>query len=353
MIKTNTITVTKNKRILIVEVNWLGDVLFSTAAIRALRTMYPESHIGCLVPQRCQEVLVGNPHIDELIILDEENIHKGLWGKIALIRLLKTKRFDTVFLFHRSFTRTLICWLAGIPRRIGYATAKRRIFLTEAIEPPDATIHRAAHYLYIVTRQLTHDTEALRSDFFIDDRDTAFVHRFLEEKNIGVHEPIVVMHPAGNWPAKRWPKHYFAELADEVIMRYGCKVIFTGAEKERRLIDEIIASMEQKAMNLCGGTSLKQLGALFERSDLVISGDSGPLHIAVVLARSVIALFGPTAPSITGPLATSKVAVLQKGVDCTIPCYVVDCPDNRCMAQIGVNDVLDCIEKNQWLRIKK
>lgn len=343
----------KNKRILIVEVNWLGDVLFSTAAIRELRAMHPQSYIGCLVHKRCEEVLAGNPHINELIILDEDNIHRGLRGKIVLIRLLKTKHFDTVYLFHRSFTRALICWLSGIPHRIGYTTPKRRAFLTESITPSEGAMHRAAYYMYIITRKVIRDKEQLRCDFFINDSDTAFIHRLLEKENIHSHECVVVMHPAGNWPAKRWPKHYFAELADQLITRYQSTVIFTGTGKECFLIGEIIALMKQKATNLCGGTSLKQLGALFECSDLLISGDSGPLHVAAALARPVIALFGPTDQSITGPLATRNVAVLQKSVDCTIPCYTVDCPDNRCMAAIGVEDVLNCIEKNQWLRTKK
>ena len=343
----------KNKRILIVEVNWLGDVLFSTAAIRELRAMHPQSYIGCLVHKRCQEVLAGNPHINELIILDEDNIHRGLKGTLVLVRHLRARHFDTVYLFHRSFTRALICWLSAIPHRIGYATPKRRAFLTESITPPEGAIHRAAYYLYIVTRKMISDKEQLRCDFFINDSDTAFIRRLLEKENIHPHERIVVMHPAGNWPAKRWPKHYFAELADELMTRYHCAVIFTGTGKDCSLIGEIIVSMKQKAINLCGGTSLKQLGALFERSDLLISGDSGPLHVAVALARPAIALFGPTDQSITGPLATRNTAVLQKSVDCMIPCYMVDCVDNRCMAAIGVEDVLDCIEKNQWLRIEK
>lgn len=342
----------KNKRILIVEVNWLGDVLFSTAAIRSLRVQHPESYIACLVHTRCQEVLADNPHINEVIVLDEEKTHRGIRGKIALICLLRAKHFDTVYLFHRSFTRTLICYLSGIAHRIGYATPKRGALLTESLSPPQGAIHRAAYYRYIVTKNVTGDKEQLRCDFFIKESDTVFIRTILAKESIRLDERVVVMHPAGNWPPKRWPKHYFAELADELIARYHCKVVFTGAKKEHALIDEIVTRMKQKVTNLCGSISLKQLGALFRCSDVLISGDSGPLHIAVALQTPVIALFGPTAQAVTGPLATRNVTILQKDIDCTIPCYKVDCPDNRCMTAIAVGDVLDCIEKNQWLQKK-
>ena len=162
-----------------------------------------------------------------------------------------------------------------------------------------------------------------------------------------------MIHSAGNWPPKRWPQRSLAALADTLIERYKVRVIFTGAEKERLFIQKITAMMKHKAVDFCGRTSLKQLGALFGRADLCVSGDSGPLHIAVALNRPTVALFGPTDLAITGPLATQQVDVLQKNVGCVIPCYNVECEDNRCMAAISVADVVACIEKNQWLKEKK
>lgn len=343
----------KDKRILIVEVNWLGDVLFSTAAIRALKKMYPESFIACLLHKRCKEVLVGNPYINEIIILDETGEHRGLLGKLRLAHLLKTKKFDTAYLFHRSFTRTLICFFSGIKNRIGYSTAKRRFLLTEGIILPKETIHRAAVYLYLITRKVTDNKEELRCDFFIDEGNLAYVNSILEKENIKLNNKIVVMHPAGNWPLKRWPRENFAKLADELIRRYKVSIVFSGTQKEHKLIADILSLMHNKAINLCAMTSLKQLGALFKRADLLISGDSGPLHIAVALERPTVALFGPTSLSITGPLAQRNIAILQKEVGCVIPCYKQDCLDNRCMQEIKVEDVMDCIEENGWLLTNK
>ena len=141
----------QRKRILIFNVNWLGDVLFSTAVIRNIRVNYPESYLACVVPPRCVPVLEDNPYLNEIIVFDEKAAHKGFWGKLAFIGFLRKKRFDSVFLLHRSFTRALITWLAAIPERVGYDTAKRRFFLTKRVKPLDISrVHRIDYYLGVI-----------------------------------------------------------------------------------------------------------------------------------------------------------------------------------------------------------
>lgn len=343
----------KNKRILIVEVNWLGDVLFSTPAIRALKGEYPDSFIGCLVHKRCKEVLIGNPYINEIIVLDEQDKHRGLLGKLRLINQLKAGKFDTAYLFHRSFTRTLICLLSGINNRIGYYTLKRRFLLTESVMPPREVVHRAAYYYYLITRNIPSDTAELRCDFFVANGDRAYIKNTLEKEGVKDNEKLVVMHPAGNWFPKRWPKENFSRLADELIEKFSVVVVFCGAPKEQNIIADILSLMKNKTVNLCAKTTLKQLGALFEIADLVISADSGPLHIAVALNRPTVAIFGPTSTAITGALTRQNIAILQKEVGCVVPCYKEDCLDNRCMKQISAEDVINCIGEKKWLTNKK
>jgi len=338
-------------RILIVEVNWLGDVLFSTAAIRALREKYPKAFITCLVHIRCKEILEGNPNIDHIISLDEEGWHRGLFGKIKLINQLKRLEFDTVYLFHRSFTRTLICFLAGVRNRIGYYTRKRGILLTEKIIPPEDLKHRASYAFYLVTRNMKAiDKESLRYDFFVTQFHSNFVDNVLRHNGIDTDRPIVTLHAAGIWPLKRWPKEYFAQLADGLIEKFGANVVFPGTSSEKKLIKEITSLMKNKATDLSGILNLKQLGALFQKSELVVSADSGPLHIAVALKRPVVALFGPTSKDITGPLSEENISILQKDAGCEIPCYKLDCPDNRCMKEISPEEVLQRIEQEKWLK---
>jgi len=340
------------KRILVVEVNWLGDVLFSTAAIRALKNKYPGSFIGVLLHSRCRDVLTDNPYINEIIVLDEKGEHHGIFGKLRLIRQLKSRQFDTAYLFHRSFTRTLICLLSGIKNRIGYYTAKRRLLLTDSVKVPRG-VHRANYYYYLITRSIPADMRMLHSDFIVRDKDMVYIDNLLKQEGFSSGDKLVVIHTAGNWSLKRWPKENFVELADELVNRFQVKVVFSGAKEERGLIDEILKSMKNKAINLAGRTTIKQLGALFIRANTIISADSGPLHIAVALNRPTVALFGPTSEKITGPLMRENVILLQKKVNCVVPCYKQDCRDNICMKKISPIEVIRAIQENKWLTAEK
>ena len=328
----------RKKRILIINVNWLGDVLFSTPFISTIRSNYPDSHIACMIVPRTFEILDGNPDVNELIIFDEEGIHKGLIGKIKLINFLRAKKFDAVFLLHRSFTRALICFLAGIPERIGYYTKKRSFLLTKAIEPPDEEKHKVEYFLDIA-RKIGLKVEKIGYKFFISSPDRAYARKILDKEEISEGDNFVVINPGGNWPLKRWPKENFAKLADILSDNLKAKIVITGAGKDLKLAQEISSLMKHEAIILCGKTNLKQLGAVLKEANLVISNDSGPMHLAASLKTPLIALFGPTSASISGPYTEDNALVLQKDIGCLVPCYNLSCNDNRCLKAVSPEEV--------------
>jgi len=329
------------KKILIFNVNWLGDVLFSTATIRNIRRNFPDSFIACVIPSRCYPILKGNPHLDEIIIFDEKDRHRGILAQMSFVRLLKKKKFDTVFLLHRSFTRALICRLADIPQRFGYYTRKRGFLLTKRIIPPkNDTLHRIDYYLNII-EQAGLKVEDRYTEFFIGDEDINFAEGFLSKNSIHKNDFLIAVNPGANWLPKRWPGEYWARLCDRLITELGAKVIITGSRQDLSLASSIKESMKEKPVIASGIFNLKQLGALFKRLDLFISADSGPLHIAnAVGTKRIIALFGPTSAEITGPVPLQNVVVLAKDVGCKIPCYVVRCKDSRCMKAVTPDDVI-------------
>ncbi len=334
------------KKILIFNINWLGDVLFSTATIRNIRRNYPDSFIACIIPSRCYPILKGNPHLDELIIFDEKERQRSSLAKLRFVQLLKSKKFDVVFLLHRSFTRALICRLAGIPQRVGYYTKKRGFLLTKRIKPVarDA-LHRIDYYLNIIEKAGL-KVEDRYLEFFIDDKDANFIEDFLDKKSIGKDEFLVAINPGGNWLPKRWPEVNWAILADKLITEFGARVIITGSYTDIYAAQKIRDLMKEKPIIASGVFNLKQLGALCKRLDLFITADTGPLHIANALgAKRIIALFGPTSPEITGPYPLKNTAILSKDVGCKIPCYVVRCKDNRCMKAVTPEDVIEKIRK--------
>lgn len=333
-----------NKRILIFNVNWLGDVLFSTATIRNVRRNFPESFIACIIPSRCYPVLKGSPYLDEIIIFDEKDRHKGILAKLNFVRSIKSRKFDTVFLLHGSFTRAFICWLAGIPERTGYNTKKRAFLLTKSIQPPKKdSFHRIDNYLYVIEKSGL-KTEDRYPEFFIDEEDEKFVNNFLNKNDIHNNDFLAVLNPGGNWLPKRWPKEYWADLADKLISEFKARVIISGSANDSILAKGIRNLMKEKPLLAPGVLNIKQLAALCKRSDLFISADSGPLHIAnAVGAKKIIAIFGPTSPGITGPYPLKNVKILHKDVGCIIPCYEVDCKDNRCMKAVTVDDVVSLL----------
>ena len=143
---------------------------------------------------------------------------------------------------------------------------------------------------------------------------------------------------------KRWPKEQYGRLCKAIKAVYDRKTIITGAEKDIPLAEDIIGQSSGSAVSICGKTTLKELGAVMKRASVVISNDSGPMHIAVSQRTPTIAIFGPTSPKITGPYGSSDHIVLHKWYDCKTPCYAT-CSDYCCMEAVSVADVLEAVKK--------
>ena len=331
-----------NKKILIVNVNWLGDTLFTTPFIRAIREGYPGSFIAVLTHSRCREILEGNPCIDEIIAYDEKGQHRYLLGKFMIVSRLRSRGFDTAFILRKSLSRTILLFLSGIPERIGYDNKKSGFLLTKKIPPPSGDMHKVEYFLGIA-RGIGIEPKSVNYEFFISEEDEKRSKDILSSLDIKREKDFIAINPGGNWGPKRWPAENFANLADEIIEKLKLRVVITGAPKDVELCRRIAGLMKNRPVLICGKTSLKTLGAIFKKAKWVISNDSGPMHIAVGLRVPTVALFGPTSPGITGPYGDGKYKVLQKSIDCRIPCYEPSCDDNRCMKEITVTDVLDAI----------
>lgn len=331
------------KRILIWLQNWRGDVLFSTPFIKAIRKRYKDSHIAVIVNSRCREILEDNKYINEIVIYDDKIQERSIIGKIRFIISLKNKKFDTIFLLHRSLSRAMIACMAGVKERIGYFYKKRNFMLTKIIEQPTEPLHKIEYFLNIASHAGS-DISDKSLDFFVNEEDRSYIDELLRRNGVNKGDPFIVINPGGNWPAKRWQEEDFAELSDRLIKKYNMKIVISGSENDVSRALRIQELAQEMLTIICGKTTLKQLGALFEKARIAISGDSGPLHIALAVGTGVIALFGPTSPTLTGPYAGGNYSVIQKDVGCQIPCYDDLCKDNRCMKAISVDDVMEKIK---------
>jgi len=335
----------RRERILLVSVNWLGDLLFLTPAIRAVRHAHPDSFIAALSPRRGMDLLEGNPHLNEVIPMPEGRGLRHLAGWLPLIRRLRAERFDSAFLFHRSFTRAAAVWAAGIPERIGTRTAKRGWLLTTAVEmPPPDTLHKVDLMLRVVEAAGIRP-DGQHYDACLRPEDAQAAEQLARELGIGPSDRVVALHAGANWLLKRWPARRFAELADRLAERHGAKVLFIGGEGDRPLIEQISGRMRARPLVAAGRTTFRQMGALLKHTRLLISNDSGPLHMGMAAGVPVVALFGPTDPALSGPVNGAKAITLFGSIGCPVPCYRLDCPANLCMEQITVEQVLEAASR--------
>ncbi len=324
------------ERVLIVGVNWLGDAVMTTPALRALKENDSSLYIGVMTVERVRGVFEDNPYVDEIIIFDERKTHKRISDKLKFISFLKEKRFDTAFLIHRSFTRAFICWAAGIKERIGYKRFKNALVLTRKVKPAKSAVHRQDRYLAVF--------EA-RGVAFSSRTPQIFITENIRKQALSIIQSlsgdrslVVGIHVGANWRLKQWRPDLFARLADRLILELGAAVIFTGSKKDKDLVEEVVAGMQQKPHNICGRTSLKGLTGLIEQMSLFISNDSGPAHLAAAVGTATLVLFGPTAEELTGPKG-KRVVLIRKYNDCDTPCYQQTCKNNICMSAISVEDV--------------
>ena len=332
------------KNILVVNVNWFGDVVFSSPVFRALKEMYPQARINCLAVPRVKAVLESIPAIDEVIIYDEKGRHRPLWMKLKMAWVLRGQRFDAVFLLRRSLTRSFLMWAAGIPVRVGYVAKGRGVFLTHKIKNLVGQAgHRSDHYLNVI-ESFGVKVRDRATILMVDPPACMEARDILQQHGIREQDAYVVIHPAGNWDLKRWPKENFVLLIKQLIITHGLKVVITGAPQEKDLAGDIASAAGDGLVNLAGITSLKQLLALFKQARVVVSADSGPLHLANSVGAHVIGLFGPTRPEVTGPRGPGRVTILQHDVGCNrSACYFEACPDNICMQAVTVQEVLTAV----------
>ncbi|MFA6281153.1 MAG: lipopolysaccharide heptosyltransferase II [Candidatus Omnitrophota bacterium] len=323
------------KRILVVNVNWLGDAILTTPVFKAIKEKFPVSHVGVLCPERVKEVFENNPYVDEIIIFDEKKGHKSIFKKIKFIFELRKKRFQTVFLIHRSFTKALICLLAGIPERVGYLRLKNIGVINKSVPPPTWDIHRQDYYFSLFEKSGINIQDRIPKIYTSEDRNQQ--HEDLIAQARGKYKYLVGINPSANWLLKRWPQEMFALLCDKLVKELNCGIFFIGAKKDSGTVNAVTLKMEKTHYNLCGETNVKELAHLIKHMDLFISNDSGPAHLSASLGVPTLVFFGPTSSKLTSPKG-KIVKILEKPHECEIPCYKLDCIDNVCMKNISIDD---------------
>jgi len=281
------------QNILIVRTDRIGDVVLTTPAIKAIRQFYPSSHVTVLVAPATYELVNGNPYVDEILVDDRQGRHKGLFGFLRLVREISSKKFDLAVVYHTKRRYNLACYAAGIPFRLGYKNNKFGSLLTYPLKDTRAQgVKHEAEYCMDVLKEIGIENDDL--DIFVPTQKEAedWVLHWMQENNLKPNEFIVV-HPGASDAAKCWPIANFASLMDRLAERNALKIVLIGSPQTVSIAQEILRQTRQASrfLDLTGKTSLAQTASLLRRSRLLISNDSGPVHVAAGVGTSVISLF--------------------------------------------------------------
>jgi lipopolysaccharide heptosyltransferase II len=348
--------------ILLVRLRLIGDVVFTTPAIRALRRHYPDARITYIVEEEAEPVVRHNPHLDAVIVARSPRARGRLRADIALVRRLRRERYDIAIDFHGGPRSSLLTWLSGAPQRIGYEVAGRSWMYTTRVPRP--RVLRPRHSVVSQWDVLLPlginppDSEIDATEMPDDPVASAAVAQRLTAAGIGPANPIVVVHVSAGNPFRRWPAAAFVELVSRLASKDPKRrIILTSGPSDAQAAASIardararLTAGERAAIVECGEFDLAELRALIGRASLYIGGDSGPLHIAGTTGVPVVGLYGPTLPVRSQPFRGAQFTSLAAEV-ADLPCRPCDqrvCEpgDFRCLSGITAADVAALAERS-------
>ncbi len=296
------------QKILIVKLSAIGDVVQTLPMAEALRKQFPEAQIDWLVEEEASDLLQGHPALNRVLVSRRKCWLKQLRQKgqrrlvmqeiIKFLRSLRRSNYDWVIDNHGLFKSGLMVFLSRGKRKIGFqhsagiADEGNYLFTRERYKPLSIEQHAVERYLDLIQQLGVKVIEPVLK-FPVSDELRQKVNDKLSGRGLSINS-IVVIHPLARWPTKQWPKENFARLADGLI-KIGATIVFTGGPEDRGEIKKICGLMNYDAqdLNLAGETSLRELAALFSLATLVITTDTGPMHLAAAVQVPLIALFGP------------------------------------------------------------
>ncbi|MBN2466719.1 MAG: glycosyltransferase family 9 protein [Deltaproteobacteria bacterium] len=341
---------TIGKRILIVRLGAIGDVIRTLPALRALRSNLPEAYLAWAVEDRAASLLTNHPDLDKVFIIPRKNWQDRLFSVetlkevVRFIQALRQERFEMVLDFHGLFKSGLITYLSGAEMRLGYSRRFCKegnfLFTTHRISLPVEKINRVEKNLFLV-KELGLDVTEHTPLIPITEEDRAFADALFLSRRASASHPFIIMHPGSSHttPYKRWAPQRFAQTADILIQRYHATIFFTAGKDEWHLVRTVTDAMKESSYELCRTETLLQLAEIIRRCDLYIGNDTAPMHMAAFLGTPVIALFGPTDPVENAPYGNNHVVMLRKEVSCN-PCRKRDCQKGICMDAIEVEAVV-------------
>lgn len=345
-------------KILIVKTSAIGDVIHTLPALLSLRAHYPDAHITWLVEEMAADLVAGHPALNRVLVVRRKTwladlragrVCHALREVVRFIRTVRDTRYDLIIDFQGLLKSAVWVLLARGDRKVGFGRGMEHaelsyVVLNEPVPAVDMNRHAIERELLLL-KGIGVPATGVRYELPVSSQHASEAVALLREAGIDERDRLVVINPMARWPTKLWEPAHFAAVADR-LEDEGLRVVFTGGAQDRTSIDEICRLMTRKSRRLDGRTDLKTLAAIYRRTQVLLTTDSGPMHLAAAVGTTVVALFGPTAPWRTGPYGPGHT-VLRAGVGCS-PCFkkvcrTTDYEERACMRRLSVDEVVRAV----------
>lgn len=332
------------RRILICRTDKIGDVVLSTPIFKAVRQAFPNAYIAVMVQPYTAPLVEDNPYIDDVIIMEK----KGFWWTLGLTRSIRAKRFDLAIILHTTSRVKLIVFFAGIIQRIGYAR-KSGWLLTDKLPyvKPEGRKHEM-EYSFDLLKLIGIESPEKEILVTVKKEVMARIAKMLRDKGVSLNDKLVIIHPSASCPSRIWPGERFAELARSLLNIPGVRLGLIADKKDKPIADWICANINGDVLNFAGLHSLSETIAVLKQASLLVSNDSGPVHIASAVGTPAIAIFGRKQPGLSprrwGPVG-KRDQFIHKDAGC-VQCLAHNCVRGfACLKAITVPEV-EALAKN-------
>jgi heptosyltransferase-1 len=332
------------RRILIVKPSSLGDIVHALPTLTALRETFPSAQIHWLVKEQWAALLERVEGLSKVW-----PIRPGLRGWLSIFPVLRSAGFDCVVDLQGLFRSGAVAWLTGAERRVGFQNAREGspVFYTDRITIPTLDMHAVDRYLLLAEALGAKVASRGVLAFGLKSRpeDRQAVADLLQQHGLSSRERWIAVNPAARWPTKCWPVESFAVAADRLQEEAAGRVVLIGGPEDRQTAQQVAGLMSRAPVDLTGKTPVGLLPALLESAAVVLTNDSGPMHIAAAVGTPVVALFGPTSALRTGPYGRGHI-VLQQKLPCS-PCFSRTCRNRvelECLRNISTDRAVAAVQ---------
>ena len=331
------------KKIIVRMPNWVGDLVMATPILSDLRSAYPDAEITAMARYPLCELLQEDPELSELFCFCKGNSFGRRESRRSVIEKLRKGKYDLGILLPHSFSAAWLFWQGSVKHRLGYEGSGRGLLLTQRVLLPEniENQHLVVTYKMLLS-PLGIPVSNTPPRLYVSEKELQQARELLRQHGVSKESRIVGINPGATYgSAKCWLPERFREVTTNLLQDPHLFIIFFGDQGTASLVKEICQDLPSRVINMAGLTSLRELASLIKLCNVLLTNDSGPMHIADALGTPVVALFGSTSEVVTGPYRAG--VVIHKHVDCS-PCYQRRCPiDFRCMKKIESDEVTQAI----------